>query len=79
MRTLLARAGLAVRWEENWSESHCEVAVALRDAYAADSTAIASWIGRRALEDLLATHRRWNEWLATGRVRKFAFVAERPE
>jgi len=79
MHTLLARAGLAVRWEEDWSESHCEVAAALRDAYAADSTAIASRIGRRALEDLLAAHRLWNEWLATRRARKFAFVAERPE
>jgi SAM-dependent methyltransferase len=79
MHTLLARAGLAVRWEENWSESHREVAAALTDAYAADSTAIASRIGRRALEELLAGHRLWTEWLAAGRVRKFGLVAERPE
>ena len=77
MQTLLARAGLAVRWEENWSESHREVAAALTDAYAADSTAIASRIGRRALEELLAGHRLWTEWLAAGRVRKFGLVAER--
>ena len=78
MHTLLARAGLAVRWEENWSESHREVAAALNDAYAADSTGIASRIGRRALEELLAGHRLWTEWLAAGRVRKFGLVAERP-
>jgi SAM-dependent methyltransferase len=77
MHTLLAQAGLAVRWQEDWSESHCEAAAALTDAYSADSTAIASRIGRPALEELLAGHRLWSEWLATGRARKFALVAER--
>jgi SAM-dependent methyltransferase len=78
MHTLLAQAGLAVRYEANWSESHREVAAALTEAYAADSTAIASRIGRRALEELMAGHRLWTEWLAAGRVRKFGLVAERP-
>ena len=77
MHTLLARAGLVVRWEENWSESHREVGAALIDAYTANSTAIASRIGRRALEELVASHRLWTEWLAAGRVRKFGLVAER--
>jgi SAM-dependent methyltransferase len=77
MHTLLARTGLAVSWEEDWSESHRELAAALADAYAADATAIASRIGRRPLEDLLAAHRLWRDWLAAGRVRKFALVAER--
>jgi SAM-dependent methyltransferase len=78
MRTLLARAGLAVRWKRNWTKSHREMAATLTDAYAADSTAIASQIGRRALEELLTGHRLWAEWLATGRARKFGIVAERP-
>jgi SAM-dependent methyltransferase len=77
MHKLLAQAALAVCWEEDWSESHREVAASLTDAYAADSTAIALRIGRRGLEDLLAGHRLWSEWLAAGRVRKFALVAER--
>lgn len=77
VHTLLEETGLAVRWEEDWSESHRETAAALADAYAADSTAIASRIGDAALEELLASHRLWSEWLATGRVRKFAVVAER--
>lgn len=77
MRRLLDRAGLAVRWEANWSESHRTVAAALADAYAADSTAIAARIGRRALDELVAAHRLWSEWLATGRAHKFALVAER--
>lgn len=77
LRRLLARVGLVVRWEANWSESHRNVAAALTDAYAADSTAIASRIGRRALEELLAAHRLWTEWLAAGRVRTFGIVTER--
>jgi hypothetical protein len=49
----------------------------LRNAFAADATAIAGQIGRGALEDLLAAHRLWSDWLQKGRVRKFAFVAEK--
>ena len=49
----------------------------LTDAFAADATAIAAQIGRRALDELVAAHRLWSEWLAAGRVRKLAFVAEK--
>lgn len=77
LHALLERAGLSVGWEEDWSESHGEVAAALVDAYAADSTEIAARIGQRRLDDLLAAHELWRDWLATGRVRKFALVAER--
>jgi SAM-dependent methyltransferase len=77
MRALLAQAGFGIRWEEEWSRSHREVAAALAEAYAADSKAIASRIGPRALAEILAAHRLWSDWLATGRVRKFALVAER--
>jgi SAM-dependent methyltransferase len=78
MHTLLARAGFAVRWEEDWSEPHRAVAESLASAYTADAGSIASQIGGRALDELVAAHRLWVEWLATGRVRKFAVVAERP-
>ena len=78
MHALLEAAGLAVRWEEDWSESHRATAAALADAYATDSASIAARIGRPALEELLTSHRLWSEWLAAGRVRKFALVAERP-
>jgi SAM-dependent methyltransferase len=76
LHELLARAGLAVRWEEDWSESHRAVAESLADAYVADAPAIASRIGRGALDKLVAAHRLWSEWLARGRGRKFAIVAE---
>ncbi|MFL5943034.1 MAG: class I SAM-dependent methyltransferase [Gaiellaceae bacterium] len=77
LHALLSRVGLTVRWEEDWSASHRAVVESLSDAYAADSAAIASRIGRGRLDALLAAHRLWSEWLATGRVRKLALVAER--
>jgi SAM-dependent methyltransferase len=77
MHELLERVGLAVRWEEDWSESHRAVAESLAAAYGSDAASIASRIGRPALDELLASHRLWSEWLASGRARKFALVTER--
>ena len=77
MTATLARAGLAVTWQEDHSAAHRATASALADAFAADADAIADRIGRRALDDLLAAHRLWIEWLDAGRVRKLALVAER--
>ncbi len=73
----LEAAGLAVRWQDDRSRSHRAVADSLIDAFAADATAIAAQIGRRALDELLAAHRLWSDWLGEGRVRKLAFVAEK--
>jgi SAM-dependent methyltransferase len=73
----LERAGLAVTWCEDHSRAHRAVAQALADAYAAHTQDIAAQVGRRALDELLAAHRLWVEWLDAGRVRKFAVVAER--
>jgi SAM-dependent methyltransferase len=73
----LERVGLRVRWQEDWSRSHCAVAGSLINAFAADATAIAEQIGHRALEELLAAHRLWSDWLREGRARKIAFVAEK--
>jgi len=77
MDELLAHASLAVHWQEDWSRTHRAAAEALADAYAADASAITSKIGGPALEELLAAHHLWIEWLASGRVRKFGVVAER--
>ena len=73
----LERAGLVVTWQEDHSAEHCATAQALVGAYAAHAAAIAAQIGRRALEELLAAHRLWVEWLEGGRIRKLALVAER--
>jgi SAM-dependent methyltransferase len=73
----LEGAGLAVRWQQDWSREHQAVADSLIAAFAADSARIAARIGDRALRELLAAHRLWSGWLRDGRVRKLAFVAER--
>ena len=77
MATSLQEAGLVITWQEEHSRAHHSVAQALVAGFAADAGDIAAQIGRRALDDLLAAHRLWIEWLADGRVRKFALVAER--
>jgi SAM-dependent methyltransferase len=74
----LARAGLEVTWVADHSRAHRAQAAALMDAFASDSAAIAAQIGRRALDELLAAHRLWIDWLDAGRVRKLALVANRP-
>jgi SAM-dependent methyltransferase len=73
----LERAGLVVRRQEDHSRAHRATAHALAGAFAADARDIAAQIGRRALDELLAAHRLWVDWLDAGRVRKLALVAER--
>ena len=72
----LKRAGLVVTWQEDHSRAHRAVAQALAGAFAEDAEWIAAQIGRRALDELLAAHRLWIEWLDAGRVRKLALVTE---
>lgn len=79
MLARLERVGLVVRWQEDRSRSHHAVAASLLDAFAADAIDIAARIGSRALDDLLAAHRLWGEWLRRGRIRKIAVVAEKRE
>jgi SAM-dependent methyltransferase len=77
MLTGLERVGLVVHWHDDCSESHRAVADALLEAFAADAEGIAAQIGRPALDELLAAHRLWSDWLAERRVRKIALVAEK--
>lgn len=77
MLNLLEDAGLTVSWQEDCSRSHGAMADSLIDAFSADATDITAQIGPRALEELLAAHRLWSDWLRTGRVRKLAFIAEK--
>jgi SAM-dependent methyltransferase len=74
---LLAEAGLPVAWHEECTRSHLATASALLQAFRADADAIARGIGTRATAELIAAHRLWCDWLASGRVRKFAVVAEK--
>jgi SAM-dependent methyltransferase len=73
----LGRVGMVVRWQDDCSRSHRAVADSLIDAFAADAAGIAEQIGHQALEELLAAHRLWSDWLREGRVRKFALVAQK--
>jgi SAM-dependent methyltransferase len=78
IHVLLEGAGLNVRWQSESSGAHRAVADALIAAFTADAASIAAQIGQRALDELIAAHRLWSEWLGSGRVRKFAIVAEKP-
>jgi SAM-dependent methyltransferase len=77
MVSCLERVGLRVAWQEECSRSHRAVVDSLLDAFAADAPEIAEQVGDRALDELLAAHRLWSDWLRDGRVRKFAIVAEK--
>jgi SAM-dependent methyltransferase len=79
MFTCLERVGLVVRWQDDCSRSHLAMADSLLTAFAADAKNIAAQIGHQALEELLAAHRLWSDWLRNGRVRKLAFVAEKTD
>ena len=72
---VLRKAGLTVTWRREYSSSHQAAAAALLRCYRADSLQIAAQIGRQAIADLITSHRLWDEWLGSGRVRKFAMVA----
>jgi len=79
MTACLERAGLVVTWQEDRTAAHAAMAQALGGAFAAHAEDLAAQLGRRRLDYLLATHRRWVRWLHEGRVRKLALVAERAQ
>jgi SAM-dependent methyltransferase len=74
---MLRKAGLTEIWRNEYSSSHQATAAALLRRYRADSLQIAAQIGTRATADLITSHRLWSDWLGSGRVRKFAMVAEK--
>jgi len=74
---MLRDAGLTVTWQHEYSSSHHAVATALLCCYRADSAQIAGQIGTQAAAELITAHQLWSDWLGSGRVRKFAMVAEK--
>ena len=74
---VLCDAGLAVTWQQEHSSSHHAIATALLRCYRADSPQIADQIGKQATAELITAHQLWKDWLGSGRVRKFAMVAEK--
>lgn len=74
---ILGEVGLTVTWQKECTASHAATAAALLHSFRRDSVDIARQIGTQPLCDLLAAHQLWTEWLAAGRVRKFAMVARK--
>jgi SAM-dependent methyltransferase len=73
---VLRNAGLTVTWQQEHSSSHHAIATALLRCYRADSAQLAGQIGTHATAELITAHQLWSDWLGSGRVRKFAMVAE---
>jgi histone H3/H4 len=74
---LLREVGLELTWQQDCSRSHLTVVDALLAAFTAQASQIAATVGRRAVDELLAAHRLWSDWLRRGRVRKLALVASK--
>jgi SAM-dependent methyltransferase len=74
---MLRNAGLTVIWQQDYSSAHHAIATALLHSYRADSPQIAAQIGTQATAELITAHQLWSDWLGSGRVRKFAMVAEK--
>jgi SAM-dependent methyltransferase len=74
---VLRNAGLAVTWRQEHTSAHHAIATALLRCYRVDSPQIAGQIGTQATAELIAAHQLWSDWLGSGRVRKFAIVAEK--
>jgi ubiquinone/menaquinone biosynthesis C-methylase UbiE len=77
MASLLEEAGLSVTWQQQCTATQQATAEALLQSFRSHSAEIARQIGTRALDELIAAHQLWTDWLGSGRVRKFALVAER--
>jgi ubiquinone/menaquinone biosynthesis C-methylase UbiE len=74
---MLRNVGLTVTWRQEYSSAHDAIATALLGCYRADSPQIAGQIGTQATAELIMAHQLWSDWLGSGRVRKFAMVAEK--
>ena len=59
----LSSAGLKVDWMRECTRSHRLIADALLDAFLAERSTIEAELGDGALDDLLAAHLLWRDWL----------------
>jgi hypothetical protein len=73
---MLRGVGLTVIWRQQCSTSHHVMATALLRCYRADPLRIADQIGTQATAELITAHQLGSDWLGSGRVRKFAMIAE---
>lgn len=75
----LSGVGLDVRWKQECTRAHRLVAEALRGTFLAERSAIARELGVSTVDDLVAAHGLWCDWMTTGRIRKFAIIAEKTD
>jgi SAM-dependent methyltransferase len=73
----LRQAGLRTVWREEWSHGHADVAASLAASYAELSRGLTPGGELEAAHALVRSHRLWDQWLRSGRIRKFAVVAQR--
>jgi SAM-dependent methyltransferase len=74
-RVLLEAIGFQIRWVEDHTGSHAEVAGRLAAAFRRDRATIVAALGSQTSNELVMAHERWAEWLSARRVRKLAVVA----
>jgi len=74
---MLHNRGFTVTWRQDYSSDHHAIATTLLRCYRADAPQIAGQIGTQATAELITAHQLWSDWLGSGRVRKFAMVAEK--
>jgi sarcosine/dimethylglycine N-methyltransferase len=77
-RALLEATGFRIRWVEDHTASHAEVAGRLASAFRRDRATIVAALGSQASNELVIAHEQWAEWLCARRVRKLAVIAQRP-
>lgn len=70
-------AGLRVVDSRDCTAAHARVAESIADAYASRAPALDPLLGAPLRRDLITGHRLWATWLRSGRMRKFAVVAQR--
>jgi ubiquinone/menaquinone biosynthesis C-methylase UbiE len=76
-RELLEAIGFRIRWVEDHTAAHAEVAGRLAAAARRDRAIIDTALGSQRSDELVTARERWAEWLSARRVRKLAVVAQR--
>lgn len=72
---LLGDVGLSISWWHDDSARHRRAAERLAGAFEADRARLADSLGPDRVAELITGHRRWAEWLGSGRIRKLSLVA----
>ncbi len=78
LRPLLVQSGFRIRSLIDLTEAHAQVAAGFAGVIEQEADTVAGALGESGWRKMLLEHQRWAEWLASGRVRKLGFVAERP-